>query len=591
MSSLHSLKPFLFTFATPFMFFTGKGGVGKTSLACATAVKMADAGRSVLLVSTDPASNLDEMLGISLYDKPRLIPSVPLLSAMNVNPVEAAEAYRKRVLEPYKGISTAQELSKMREELSGACTVEVAAFDEFAGLLGDDRPSGIQHVIFDTAPTGHTLRLLSLPRAWSQFLNANAIGASCLGPHSGLKMRQDRFSLALESLSNSMKTTVAIVSRPESSSFREAARTSLELRNLGLNNQILLINGVFAASDRADSTAIALEGRGDNAFQNIPETLKDIPQRQIELRSFNTVGINQIRELSEPATHDQLSLLHPTFDVPRKPLMTLVDEIASAGHGVILVMGKGGVGKTTVACAVALELARRGFPTKLSTTDPAAHLSGTLEGRGIMPANLEVSRIDPQAEVEAYKQKIRQRKAPALDAEGMALLEEDLRSPCTEEVAVFHAFSHLVSEGRKCFVVLDTAPTGHSLLLLDASGSYHREALRGLPEGTKITTPLMRLQDANFTKVLLVTLAETTPVSEAAQLQDDLRRAKIEPFAWIVNSVLAATGTRDPLLVSRMHSEVNQIERINQKYASKSAIIPWKNVEPRGPNGLLDVLL
>lgn len=590
-SRLHNLPQFDFSFPTPFIFFTGKGGVGKTSLACATAIKLADAGRSVLLVSTDPASNLDEMFGISFSDKPRFVTAVHGLSVMNINPTNAAEAYRMRVLQPYKKLSTAKELSRMREELSGACTVEVAAFDEFAGLLGDDRPPKIDHVIFDTAPTGHTLRLLSLPRAWSQFLHANSVGASCLGPHSGLKMREDRFSVALESLSDPTKTTIALVSRPEAASFREAGRTSSELRSLGLNNQVLLINGVFTALDRTDETAVALEKRGSAAFENVPQILKDISTKQIALRSFNTVGIMQIRQLSEPDKENNVQVASSAiYSVPKKPLMSIVDEIASGGHGVILVMGKGGVGKTTVACAIALELARRGFVTKLSTTDPAAHVSGTIEGEGVVPSNLEISRIDPEVEVEAYKQKIRQRKAANLDAEGMALLEEDLRSPCTEEVAVFHAFSHLVSEGRKCFVVLDTAPTGHSLLLLDASGSFHRDAIRGLPQDSKIITPLMRLQDPSYTKVLLVTLAETTPVSEAGQLQEDLRRAKIEPFAWVINNVLASTGTRDPLLNARIQSEVTQIERVSQQYAKKTAVIGWKKEEPRGPNQLQEIL-
>ncbi len=565
--------------------------MGKTSLACATAIKLADAGKSVLLVSTDPASNLDEMFGVSLSNSPQFVSAVPNLSAMNISPTDAAESYRMRVLKPYEKLCSAEELHRMREELSGACTVEVAAFDEFAGLLGDDRPPDVDHVIFDTAPTGHTLRLLSLPRAWSQFLHANSVGASCLGPHSGLKMREDRFSVALESLSDPAKTTIALVSRPEAASFREAGRTSSELQSLGLNNQVLLINGVFTASDSTDETALALEKRGCTAFENVPQILKDIPTKQIGLRSFNTVGIMQIRQLSEPQKENNLHAAgSATYSVPQKPLKSIVDEIASSGHGVILVMGKGGVGKTTVACAIALELARRGFATKLSTTDPAAHVSGTLEGEGLIPKTLEIGRIDPEAEVEAYKQKIRQRKTAILDSEGMALLEEDLRSPCTEEVAVFHAFSHLISEGRKCFVVLDTAPTGHSLLSLDASGSYHRDALRGLPQDSKIITPLMRLQDQSFTKVLLVTLAETTPVSEAGQLQDDLRRAKIEPFAWVINNVLASTGTRDPLLNARIQSELAQIERVSQKYAKKLAVIGWKKQEPRGPNGLQEIL-
>ncbi|MBL9023474.1 MAG: arsenical pump-driving ATPase [Myxococcales bacterium] len=580
-----------FAAPTRHLFFTGKGGVGKTALSCAVAISLADGGKRVLLVSTDPASNLDEMLGVSLGTEPTAIPGVPNLFAMNIDPEAAAEAYRVRVLAPYEGVKSAEEVRTMREQLSGACTTEIAAFDQFAGLLsGTDLASGFDHVVFDTAPTGHTLRLLQLPRAWTSFLESNERGASCLGPHSGLTMRHDRFAAALRALVDAKLTTIVLVARPNEGALREADRTAGELRMLGVDNQQLVINAMFRAEDRADPVALAFERRCTTALEAMPSSLRALPRHEVPLQRFNMVGLDALRALlADPGRLEGA----PSVSLEEQPelpsLARLVDDIAATGHGLVLVMGKGGVGKTTVAAAVAVELASRGVHVHLSTTDPAAHVAATVAGE--LP-HLEISRIDPRAETEAYVAKVMERKGRGLDAEGRALLEEDLRSPCTEEVAVFHAFSKLVSQARNGFVVLDTAPTGHTLLLLDATGSYHRDVMRGLApdEASRFKTPLMRLQDPGYTKVLLVTLAETTPVSEAAQLQDDLRRATIEPYAWVVNGSLAASGTRDPLLRERARAELPQIERIRRDHARRLAIVPWMVAEPVGVASLRAVV-
>jgi arsenite/tail-anchored protein-transporting ATPase len=564
------------------LFFTGKGGVGKTALSCAVAIALADRGKRVLLVSTDPASNLDEMLGVELGSEPRPVPGVPRLLAMNIDPEAAAEAYRARVIAPYEGVKSAEEIQKIREQLSGACTTEIAAFDQFAGLLsGEDVASAFDHVIFDTAPTGHTLRLLQLPRAWTTFLESNAHGASCLGPHSGLTMQHDRFAAAMKALMNGEQTTIVLVARPNDGALREADRTSGELRLLGVQNQALVVNAVFRAQDRTDPVALSLERRCVAALGAMPPSLRALPRSEVPQRPFDMVGLAALRALLDDAA---LPLAPPRTReqaAPLPPLSKLIDELATAGHGLVMVMGKGGVGKTTVAAAIAVELASRGLQVHLSTTDPAAHVVATVAGS---VENLEISRIDPAAEIRAYVARIMERKGRALDAQGRALLEEDLRSPCTEEVAVFHAFSHLVSRARNGFVVLDTAPTGHALLLLDATGSYHRDVMRGLApeEAKRLVTPLMRLQDPAYTKILLVTLPETTPVTEAAQLQEDLRRARIEPFAWVVNASVAASKTHDPLLLQKIPGELTQISRIHHELAKRVAIVPWMVEEPVG---------
>ena len=581
---------------TRYLFFTGKGGVGKTSLSTATAIQLADAGARVLLVSTDAASNLDEMLNVPLRNVATPVPGVPGLSVLNIDPNVAAEDYRQRVLSQMAAHSTEAERATVREQLSGACTTEIASFDEFSSLLSDGA-AAYDHVVFDTAPTGHTLRLLSLPKAWSGFLKDNDRGASCLGPHSGLKMQEARFNAALAALSDEQRTTVVLVARADPGSLNEAARTSVELQELGLRRQHLVVNGVFRASVQGDALADAMQQLHQDAIDAMPAALKALPQARVPLRTFDTVGLAALHALLDdpvahmdqaaaPATPTQAAT-HPGWDAPG--INQLVDELAQAGKGLIMVMGKGGVGKTTIAAALAVGLVQRGHAVHLSTTDPAAHLASTLEGQ--LPG-LDVSRIDPKAETQLYIDKVMASRGARLDEQERALLLEDLQSPCTEEVAVFHAFSRTVSAARSAFVVLDTAPTGHSLLLMDATGAYHRQMTREY-EGKStahLVTPLMRLQDASYTRIILVTLPETTPVSQAAALQEDLRRAHIEPHAWVVNKSILASHTRDPVLLARLQGERQQMARIEGGLATRTFVIPWTAKAPVGLDGLAQLL-
>ena len=580
-------------FATRFLFFTGKGGVGKTSLSCATAVRLAAAGRKVLLVSTDPASNLDEVLETSLSNTPSPIPAAPGLDALNINPAAAAAAYRERLIGPMRGILPESALRSMEEQLSGSCTVEIAAFDEFSGLIGDpNAAAAYDHIVFDTAPTGHTLRLMSLAKAWDQFLDASTSGTSCLGPLAGLEKQRAIYETTVQHLADASLTTLVLVSRPQASALREAERTSRELRALGVSHQILVINGTFstACPDDPTATATAMANRSAAAIERAAPFISSLPTSIVPLRPVNILGISGLRILLEGDQNPDTSSLPATSPAPWSPppmesLSRIVAAIAPAGHGVIMTMGKGGVGKTTVAAAIAVHLANLGHSVHLSTTDPAAHLAQTLDGK---VSGLSLSRIDPAAETAAYSAEVIARQGPQMDDAGRALLEEDLRSPCTEEIAVFRAFAREVGRGTDRFVVLDTAPTGHTLLLLDASKAYQRELERqaGSSQPDEVLHLLDRLRDPAFTRILLVALPEATPVHEAAALKDDLLRAGIEPFAWVINQSLLGCGSCDPLLRRRELNEHRYIDEVTSNLAARTAWLPWQPHEPVGPHAL-----
>jgi arsenite-transporting ATPase len=573
---------------TRIVFFTGKGGVGKTSLACAMAVALADSGRRVLLVSTDPASNLDEVLGTALSSAPAAIPAAPGLFGLNINPEAAARAYRERVVGPLRGSMPAGVLAAIEEQLSGACTTEIAAFDEFTRLLGDlTATSSFDHVIFDTAPTGHTLRLLKLPAAWEGFLATNTSGTSCLGPLSGLQAQRSLYQASLSALADATTTTVALVARPDTAALAEAERTRAELAAIGIANQRLFVNGVFTATNRGDSIAMALERRSAEALAEIPQGLALLPRHEVALRTWAPLGIERLRALFATGIPTGTAAPVEAGCMPVAPLSELIDACEAAGRGVIMTMGKGGVGKTTVAAAIAVELGRRGHPVHLTTTDPAAHVLATI---GRSASGLRVTRIDPAAETSAYAAEVMATSGAGLDERGRELLAEDLRSPCTEEIAVFRAFARTVGEAARGFVVIDTAPTGHTLLLLDAAQAYHREVERthsDVPDDVRELLP--RLRDPDFTRILLVTLPEATPVHEAAALQSDLRRAGIEPFAWVVNQSFAATATADAALVARGAHEREYVDEVLTSLARKAAVVAWQAERPIGAAALLSL--
>jgi arsenite/tail-anchored protein-transporting ATPase len=575
------MKLFLST-VPRFLFFTGKGGVGKTSMASCTAVGLADMGRRVLLISTDPASNLDEVFGEPLSSSPRELEAVPRLFAMNINPIHAAAEYRERMIGPYRGVLPEAAVQQMEEQLSGACTVEIAGFNEFSKFIGDEAVSGaFDHIILDTAPTGHTLRLLNLPAAWTDFMAENPSGSSCLGPVAGLADQKILFEKVVQALSNPAKTQLILVSRPEGMSLTEAARASRELRAAGMYNQYLILNGVFEGVG-TDPVARAFAAVSEEALAQMPDVLRELPSMKTAFRAAGIMGTEAMREVIVGRTasggHEDVEVLNRAVAQALDGFACwedFIDGLEAAPNGVIMTMGKGGVGKTTMAALIASELAGRGHSVLLTTTDPAAHLEQVI---GPCSGQLQVDRIHPEQERARYVESILAKSRGRLSADELALLEEELRSPCIEEIAVFQAFARTVAQGTGQYIVLDTAPTGHTLLLLDSTQAYHREVARSsedIPEEVKALLP--RIRDPQYTRVAIVALAEATPVHEAAALQEDLRRAGIEPYGWIVNRSFAVSGTADPVLCSKGMGEIPYMNQVARGLARRAVISPWRS--------------
>lgn len=561
---------------TKYLFFTGKGGVGKTSAACATAVALADSGKKVLLVSTDPASNLQDVFGTPLDNKGVVIEGVPNLTVANLDPIQAAAEYREGVIGPYRGKLPDAVIANMEEQLSGSCTVEIAAFNEFSNFITDEKAQGEYHaILFDTAPTGHTLRMLQLPSAWSNFISENTHGASCLGQLSGLESKKAVYRKAVDTLADGELTTLMLVSRPETAPLKEAQRASKELSELGVHNQALILNGILSSYD--DSISQSLYQKQQAALSGMPVELKQITTYTIPLRAYNITGVDNVRAF---LTKDRYALSGETVSAHTIPgLKDVIDDLYAQNKKVIFTMGKGGVGKTTVAAAIALGLSAKGKKVHLTTTDPAAHLKFVIDES----SGITMSHIDEQEELKKYREEVLKKAGETMSKDDLAYLEEDLRSPCTQEIAVFRAFAQVVEKAEDETVVIDTAPTGHTLLLLESTQSYNHEIKRSngdIPESARKLLP--RLRDAAQTEVIIVTLAEATPVYEALRLEEDLKRAGIAAKWWVVNSSLYRSGTTNRMLSAKADSEIQWINKVDAHARGSFAVVPWSPDEIRG---------
>jgi arsenite-transporting ATPase len=561
---------------TKYLFFTGKGGVGKTSTACATAVALADSGKKVLLISTDPASNLQDVFHTELNNKGVAIEGVPNLVVANLDPIKAAAEYRESVISPYLGLLPDAVIHNMEEQLSGSCTVEIASFNEFSKFITDQTvQQEYDSIIFDTAPTGHTLRMLQLPSAWSNFISENTHGASCLGQLSGLEDKKEIYRNAVNTLANGDLTTLILVSRPEETPLKEAERASLELADIGVRNQILIINGIL--KDYDDEISTGLYHKQQKALNDLPDGLKELAIHTIPLRAYNITGIDHVRAFLTEDNYEIRSEEIKTQKIPQ--LKDVIEDLDRTNKRVIFTMGKGGVGKTTIAASIALGLAARGKKVHLTTTDPAAHLKFVIQEHD----NITLSHIDEKEELKKYQDEVLAKARETMTEADVAYVEEDLRSPCTQEIAVFRAFAEIVEKAEDEIVVIDTAPTGHTLLLLESTQSYNQEIKRSqgdVPDAARKLLP--RLRNPEETVVIIVTLAETTPYYEAMRLEEDLKRANINTKWWVINSSLYHSGTTNRLLSSKASNEIEWINKVDTHTKGYFALIRWNPEELKG---------
>ena len=558
---------------TKYLFYNVKGGVGKTSTACATAVYLADQGKKVFLISTDPASNLQDVFEMELNNKGVILPAIPNLTVANLNPEEAAAEYRESVVGPYRGKLPESVVANMEEQLSGSCTVEIASFNEFAHFITDDSISEkYDYIIFDTAPTGHTLRMLQLPSAWDNFIDESTHGASCLGQLAGLGEKKEMYAHAVKTLSDGNVTSLMLVSRPEKGPLLEAARASRELSEIGVDNQKLIINGVLEHVNANDGISRSFYEKQQSVIATMPEDLRKMPVYTIPLRSYNVSGLENIRRMLTDDCIPEASSFQSEMNFPA--LDNLIDDLYKNEKKVIFTMGKGGVGKTTIATEIAKGLAAKGCKVHLTTTDPAGHMSVDAQNN----ENIEISNIDEKEELKKYQEEVISKAiASGISDEDLDYIKEDLRSPCTQEIAVFRAFADVVEKAEEKIVVIDTAPTGHTLLLLNSTESYAKEMKHSnadIPESVKKLLPRLRNQEE--TEVVIVALPEATPYYEASRLEADLKRARIANKWWVMNASLKAVQTKDPFLKARAEAEVKWIGKVENETEGNYVVVPWK---------------
>lgn len=542
---------------TQYIFFSGKGGVGKTTMAATTAVYHSNKGKRTLLVSTDPAGNLGDIFEREVGVEPVNVSEN--LSVVQMDSDAITDAYKNRMLEPLAAILDEFALAQVKEEFNGGCTVEIATFDKFTDFLEDN---SYNLIVFDTAPTGHTLRLMTLPNEWNKFIKKSAEGSgqTCIGPVSQIEGARKKYEHAVTVMQDASKTIVYLVSRPEKTSVYETFRAKSELERTGIHNFHLVINGIFPNH----GTTQGIFGKlAETQKKYITELCENFGNKtsQVPMQQSEVKGIDNITLLGEIAFENKQHTIHREFKTVMPfegfsnsdTLLSILKK--KAENRVVILTGKGGVGKTVAACAVALRLANEG-KTLLFTTDPAAHIGQVLETEvSHLPVNVSGNlwavNIDQKAAVEDYRKKILDdAKSQGYSTELLASLEEELESPCTEEIAIFEQFANVLNEPGWDYFVLDTAPTGHTLRLLELPFEYQKgidskkktqqptSAAAIVQPDKKIEQLIERLKNTNKATFMLVAYPEYTPLNEGYRAMKDLERVGITVQGILLNQIL-----------------------------------------------------
>ena len=595
---------------TQYIFFSGKGGVGKTSMACTHAVRFADEGKRTLIVTTDPASNLADVFEQEIGHFVTSIAGVPNLSAMEIDPDQATQEYIDKAMAPIRTEFPAQMVQVIEEQMSGPCTAEVAAFDRFIDFLDIPSQNGNAYdvVIFDTAPTGHTIRLLELPAEWSDSIeSANAgSGQTCIGPAAAIQDAKHKYERAMAVLRDASHTTFIFVLHPEEIAIRETHRAIGELRKLDIENFQLIINGIIP-TDGAQNPLFAARADFQSLYLTQIKHEFDIPQQRMALLADEIMGVKGLRmvgniffdgksdienlgHLKHPPSISRLSTFQPSSIQPR-----------NGNRHTLFFAGKGGVGKTVASCITAVWLARQGFKTLLLTTDPAAHLSDVLDvpvGDDPTPvdrlSNLWVVNIDPKAAAGAYKERIlseaRQRGRPE---NAIKVMEEELNSPCTEEMAAFDQFIDYASQEDWQIVVFDTAPTGHTLRLLELPVDWSRQidvkvfasvdsAAADDVAKQHFQQVIEMMRDPLQSTFAFVMYPESTPILEAWRASKELETIGIQAGMVVANYVIPPEQVTTSFVQSRRTMQEKYLTEIAERFPVPIVEIPLLAFEVKG---------
>ena len=586
---------------TKYLFFSGKGGVGKTTMACATAIHYAQAGNKTLIVTTDPASNLSDVFEQEIGHKITLIKAVADLHAMEIDPDEATREYKERIIGPFREIMPEDVIASLEENLSGPCTTEMASFDRFMDFMEGNE---YDVIVFDTAPTGHTIRLLELPVDWSRHIEESAKGSgqTCLGPVQSIQGSKDKYDRATALLKDQARTTFIFVMRPEELSLYETLRASKELETIGSRAGEVILNGGLPE----EVCDISFFKKKYYAQQNvIRQTEKTIaqPKRCMYLRDNEVKGVSALQDIAR----ELFTGKKPVYEIERMQPARLVPKIERpdidalflpAGQTkALFFMGKGGVGKTSISCMTALYIAQKGVKTLLVTTDPAAHIGEVLDVKvGSMPENITDNlfavMVNQQEAFQEYKERILSEARGRYSEDMLATMEEELNSPCTEEMAAFDKFIQYIEDKDYEVVVFDTAPTGHTLRLLDLPFDYAKqvEMMVSAAESREIKETaqnrfrdiISTLRDKKRTVFSLVLYPESTPIMESYRAMLDLKEAGIETQLVVANMVLPEEVCTNNYFKNRRHMQVKYLEEIKEKFGLPVVQVPLMQEEIKG---------